>query len=839
MAPIFGQTSSLKKFRSETRIPPPTPTNKRVVDEESVTQLPLKRTRLVHLEAAAPLAEKLRPNSLSDFVGQSHLTGSGALLLKTLDGDSAGSMIFWGPPGCGKTTLARLLARHVDSAFKELSATVVGVNDVRATLDEAKSMLALTGRKTILFLDEVHRFNRAQQDIFLPYVEQGHIQLVGATTENPSFKLTGALLSRCRVFVLERLTDAEIMLVLTRAIERLGDGCTDPSAAESKPLTSEPLKLSSTDATGIPCASFPQLTSKILSSITSLATGDARTALSLLELTIKSPKDTQEGPLLSALKRSVSVSYDRTGESHYDMISALHKSVRGSQGSAAMYWLARMLTAGEDPMYIARRMVVCASEDIGLADNHALPLAMATLQACQTIGMPECRINLAHLVAYLSEAPKSTRAYEAYNRAEEAAKLDMTIPVPMSMRNAPTQLMKELGYGKTYMYNPAYAHPVHNTYLPMQFKGDVFLRPEGDMKDRIWDEAALSLWEHEANGDKEWDGRSIRGPFRRRSHISCARHWLWCELYPAVAWKISKYSGEAQPFHHHPVNPSWLAVEPLHNTTIPPDDPAAPATPAVENSENSARPRTRAIHISVLQIPVLYEAVLEIVPGLHARPPVLPKNVKEPFPPPPPTGYDFIFHIGVAGRGPLRMERQAHKLGYHMKDAEGKLAPLASSSPKDFSRRHEDRPVVDNLQRERLGLEVEHIGTDTSGRPTRGFGGEQYESFPDDIPTEVDVTRLVQDLKQSGIEQIYTSMDAGHYLCDFIYYCSLAEAKRTTNPYERRRNNQVLFLHCPPVNQPLGTAEVTEAIERIIRWVCKEMQIQDEENAKADRLEGK
>ncbi|KAG6868919.1 hypothetical protein C0993_007693 [Termitomyces sp. T159_Od127] len=500
LAPIFFQ--GYKKAAEPSSSPlTRTHTNKRAIAGDTTAHPPPKRNKLAHLEAAAPLAEKSRPSALCDFIGQTHLTGPDSLLSKMLGTAS----------GCGKTTLARLMAKQADCIFKELSATNVGVTDVRTILEEAKNTLALTGRKTLLFLDEVHRFNKSQQDIFLPYVEQGHVQLVGATTENPSFKLTNALLSRCRVFVLERLTDAEIMTILSNALKRIG--CTP---IDSLPAVSEPsLEPSppSSDATEVSLISFPQITSKVLSGIASLAAGDARIAISLLELAIQSPKDIQEESLVKALKRSVSASYNCTPESHYDMISALHKSVRGSQGSAAMYWLARMLTVGEDPLYIARRMVVCASEDIGLADSHALPLAVATLQACQTVGMPECRINLAHLVAYLAEAPKSTRAYEAYNRAEAAAKLDLTIPVPMSMRNAPTDLMKDLGYGKTYLYNPSYAHPVHNTYLPIQFEGEVFLRREGDMRDKIWDEAALRVWEHEANGDKDWVGRpAVSGP---------------------------------------------------------------------------------------------------------------------------------------------------------------------------------------------------------------------------------------------------------------------------------------------------------------------------------------
>ncbi|KAG5716740.1 ATPase WRNIP1 [Termitomyces sp. T112] len=511
MAPIF--TQGRKALDSNHSSSTNAHTNKRAVVEDTAIHPHFKRNKIAHLEAVVPLAEKLRPSALCDFVGQSHLTSPGSLLLKTLGGDIAGSIIFWGPPGCGKTTLARLIARQTDCVFKELGATNVGITDVRATLEEAKNTLALSRRKTVLFLDEVHRLTKSQQDICLPYVEQGHVQLVGATTENPSFKLTGALLSRCRVFVLERLTDTEIITILANALKRIGPIPVDSCSTEPGPSSSEPPPFFPSDVIVFTRTYFPQITSKILSRITSLAAGDARAAISLLELAIQSPKDSKEESLLAALKHSVSASYDRTGESHYDMISALHKSVRGSQGSAALYWLARLLTAGEDPLYIARRMVVCASEDIGLADNNALPLAMATLQACQTIGMPECRINLAHLVAYLAEAPKSTRAYEAYNRAEAAAKLDLTIPVPMSMRNAPTELMKDLGYGKTYLYNPSYAHPVHNIYLPIQFEGEVFLRREGDTRDKIWDEAALCVWEHEANGDKEWEGRpAVSGP---------------------------------------------------------------------------------------------------------------------------------------------------------------------------------------------------------------------------------------------------------------------------------------------------------------------------------------
>jgi len=276
------------------------------------------------------------------------------------------------------------------------------------------------------------------------------------------------------------------------------------------------------------------------------------------------------------------------------------------------------------------------------------------------------------------------------------------------------------------------------------------------------------------------------------------------------------------PFSHYEENPSWIAVKQLQNTILQTNVPA---------DATITGDRRRPIHISTLQIPVIYEAVLETVPGLHARPPILPDSMPPDCLPPPKTSYDFMFHIGVAGRGPLRLERVGHKLGYHMKDATGKLAALVRSTPKDFSRRdHTDALsfAAENAERERLGMDPMEtqlsVGGDSIIRATRGFG-PAYETFPDEITTDIDVSKLVQELRRSGIEQIYTSMDAGHYLCDFIYYCSLAEAKRTSKPYEKRRNTQVLFLHCPPVDQPVTTDEVIDAIKRIIVWVCGEQQL--------------
>ncbi|KAF8993731.1 hypothetical protein BDQ17DRAFT_1252589 [Cyathus striatus] len=270
------------------------------------------------------------------------------------------------------------------------------------------------------------------------------------------------------------------------------------------------------------------------------------------------------------------------------------------------------------------------------------------------------------------------------------------------------------------------------------------------------------------------------------------------------------------PFSHHQINASWLAVKPLHDTLFFTETPSHP----LNTSEGAPSSTTRAIHISALEIPVSYEAVLDIVPLLHLRPPVVPESISK-FPSPPNGGYDFIFHIGVAGRGPLRMERLGHKLGYNMKDANGKLAAIVHSSSKGYNGVPEGVQMMQNMVKDQHGMDVADTAEDTVVRPTRGFG-PGYEKFADEITTEIDVTRLVQELKQSGIEQVYSSMDAGHYLCDFIYYCSLAEAKRNAKLDEKRKTPHVLFLHCPPVNQPLSTEEVTDAIKRIIVWVCKE-----------------
>src|SRR5699024_1878514 len=380
-------------------------------------------------DQSSPLAYRVRPQSLDDFVGQSHLLGKGKILREMIENDQVSSMIFWGPPGVGKTTLAQIIAKKTSSHFITVSTVNSGIKKIKELMDEAEQNRDY-GEKTILFVDEIHRFNKAQQDAFLPYVEQGSVTLIGTTTENPSFEVNSALLSRCKVFVLQELTIENIVTLLKNAIKS-SDGFGEYEVV----ITDEQLK-----------------------AIAQFANGDARTSLNTLEMAILNGEKENhkitvtDGHLEQILNRK-SLLYDKGGEQHYNIISALHKSMRNSDVDAAVYWLARMLEGGEDPLYIARRLVRFASEDIGLADINALNISVNVFQACQFLGMPECDVHLTEAVIYLCLAPKSNAVYKARLNVKEDIKKSMNEPVPLQIRNAPTSLMKDLGYGKEYQYS--------------------------------------------------------------------------------------------------------------------------------------------------------------------------------------------------------------------------------------------------------------------------------------------------------------------------------------------------------------------------------------------------
>ncbi|QSZ33281.1 hypothetical protein DSL72_002869 [Monilinia vaccinii-corymbosi] len=418
-------------------------------EENDIVDPPVKKTKTNAFQKAAPLAERMRPRSLDEVFGQ-ELVGPQGVLRSLIEQDRVPSMILWGGAGTGKTTIARCLAAMVGSRFVEINSTSSGVGEVKKIFAEARGELGLTGRKTIIFCDEIHRFSKSQQDVFLGPVESGQITLIGATTENPSFKVQNALLSRCRTFTLSKLTDNDILEILQRALKTEGPNYT-------------PTDLVDTD---------------LLKYLSAFSDGDARTALNLLELAMSlstQPNITKEDIKASLTKTLV---YDRAGDQHYDTISAFHKSVRGGDPDAALYYLARMLQSGEDPLYIARRMVVIASEDIGLADNTMLTLATSTYTACEKIGMPECRIVMAHATVALCLAPKSTRTYRGLNNAFSALKEPgvASLGIPIHLRNAPTKLMKELGYGDQYKYNPNYKEGrVVQEYLPEELRGRKFL----------------------------------------------------------------------------------------------------------------------------------------------------------------------------------------------------------------------------------------------------------------------------------------------------------------------------------------------------------------------------
>lgn len=383
----------------------------------------------------SPLADRIRPKTLNEYVGQSHLVGKNGIIRKLMEADKLPSMVFWGPPGSGKTTLANLIANATKSHFLNYSAVTTTLSDIRKAVKMAEERQKVYGQKTILFLDEIHRFNKAQQDAFLPHVEQGIITLIGATTENPSFEVIGPLLSRSRVFVLNQLNEKELGMIAERGLDELG----------------------------------VKMDKDALDFLTQMANGDARVVLNALEIAISLFKVKKKITLdtIKKILQKESLIYDRNGEEHYNTISAFIKSMRASNIDAALYYLARMVAVGEDPLFIARRMVIFASEDIGLAQPTALVVANEVFKACDTIGYPECQINLAHGVAYLCRASKDRSAYNAYFRALDDVKKHGNLPIPLNLRNAPTRLMKELGYGKGYE-----AYPEKDTsLLPEKLKG--------------------------------------------------------------------------------------------------------------------------------------------------------------------------------------------------------------------------------------------------------------------------------------------------------------------------------------------------------------------------------
>lgn len=401
--------------------------------------------------AMTPLASRLRPDSLDDFVGQEHLVGKGRILRQLIERDQISSMIFWGPPGVGKTTLASIIAGKTKSEFINFSAVTSGIKEIKEVMNRAE-MSRRVGMRTVLFVDEIHRFNKAQQDAFLPYVERGSIILIGATTENPSFEINAALLSRCRVFVLKALGEDDLVKLLENALK-------NPAGFGNQNV---------------------QISPENLRAIAAFANGDARTALNTLEMAVLNGEISSKGVTVTTEGLSQCISrksllYDKTGEEHYNLISALHKSMRNSDPDAALYWMMRMLEGGENPLYIARRLIRFASEDVGMADSQALQVAVAAYQACHFLGMPECDVHLTHAVVYLSMAPKSNALYTACEAAKKDVRTLRAEPVPMQIRNAVTGLMKEQGYGKGYEY----AHDTEEKLTRMQCMPD-------SLKDRTY-----------------------------------------------------------------------------------------------------------------------------------------------------------------------------------------------------------------------------------------------------------------------------------------------------------------------------------------------------------------
>lgn len=412
----------------------------------------------------APLASRLRPQSLNDYIGQEHLIGPGKVLRQIMEKDMISSMIFWGPPGVGKTTLARIIANTTRASFIDFSAVTSGIKEIKDVMKRAEND-RMMGMKTIVFVDEIHRFNKAQQDAFLPYVEKGSIILIGATTENPSFEINSALLSRCKVFVLYALTECDMLKLLHNAL-------TDKRGFGNNTIHIE---------------------ERLLRAIAVFADGDARTALSTLDMAVLNGRIEPDGSvtvreeILEQCTGKKMLLYDKKGEEHYNLISALHKSMRNSDPDAAIYWLARMLEAGEDPLYIARRLVRFASEDVGIADSGALQVAVAAYQACHFNGVPECNVNLTHAVVYLSMAPKSNALYIGYEQAKKDAETTLTEPVPLQIRNGVTSLMQELHYGEGYEY----AHDREEKLSAMQCLPDSLAGREYYVPTQEGDEAGV------------------------------------------------------------------------------------------------------------------------------------------------------------------------------------------------------------------------------------------------------------------------------------------------------------------------------------------------------------
>lgn len=446
----------------------------------------MEQMSLFDREVPQPLAARLRPRDLDEFVGQTHLLGRGKVLRRLIESDQVSSMIFWGPPGVGKTTLARIIANRTRAKFIDFSAVTSGIKEIREVMQKADDNRRY-GEKTIVFVDEIHRFNKAQQDAFLPFVEKGSIILIGATTENPSFEVNGALLSRCKVFVLQALSAEDITVLLNRALK-------DPRGFGDMRVEMEP---------------------EMISALATFANGDARTALSTLEMVVLNGEIREDGTTvvtketMEQCTSKKSLLYDKKGEEHYNLISALHKSMRNSDPDAAVYWLARMLEAGEDPLYIARRVVRFASEDVGLADPQALTQAVAAYQACHFLGMPECNVHLTQAVIYVSMAPKSNAMEVAYNTAKVDAVEQIAEPVPLIIRNAPTSLMKDLSYGEGYMYAHDYEEKLTAMQcLPDSLQGREYYRPttqgqEAQLKERLTE---IKAWKKAHGLGEKQDG---------------------------------------------------------------------------------------------------------------------------------------------------------------------------------------------------------------------------------------------------------------------------------------------------------------------------------------------